>query len=76
MANDEEVDDFRGLDSSVTRVEDVRKEAREQPAPLTSPREDHATAAALPCEDAPATAAMAAEDPTAPTAPSQVAGSC
>jgi hypothetical protein len=29
MANDEEVDDFGGLESSVTRAEDVRMEARE-----------------------------------------------
>jgi hypothetical protein len=36
MANDEEVNDFGGLESSVTRARDVRTEVGEQPAPLTS----------------------------------------
>jgi hypothetical protein len=76
MANDEEVDDFGGLESSVTRAEDVRTEAGEQPAPLTGPREDPTAVAVLPGEDALATAATATKDPAAPTAPSQVAGSC
>jgi hypothetical protein len=76
MANDEEVDDFGGLESSVTRAEAVRTEAGEQPAPLTSPCEDPAAPAVLVGEDPPAMAASAAEDPAAPTAPSQVAGSC
>jgi hypothetical protein len=73
MANDEEVDNFGGLESSVTQAEDVRMEVGEQPAPLTGPCEDP-TAAVVPAgEDPPATAA---EDPAAPIAPSQVAGSC
>jgi hypothetical protein len=76
MANDEEVDDFRGLESSETQAEDVKTEAREQPAPPTGPREDPAAETILPSEDAPATAAMTTEDPSVPTAPSQVAGSC
>jgi hypothetical protein len=46
MANDEEVDDFGGLESSVTHVEDVRMEIGEQPAPLTGPCEDPVAAAA------------------------------
>jgi hypothetical protein len=76
MANDEEVDDFGGLEILVARAEDVRTEAGEQPAPHTGHCEDPAAAAVLPGEDAPATAATATEDPAAPTAPSQVAGSC
>jgi hypothetical protein len=76
MANDEEVDDFGGMESSVTRAEDVRTEAGEQPTPLIGPHDDPATTAVLPSEDAPTTAATTAEDPAAPTAPSQVAGSC
>jgi hypothetical protein len=63
MANDEEVDDFGGLEGSVTRAEDVRTEAGEQPAPPTGPREDRAAETVLPGEDAPATAATATEDP-------------
>jgi hypothetical protein len=35
MANDEEVDDFGDLESSVTRAEDARMGVGEQPAPLT-----------------------------------------
>ena len=76
MANDEEIDDLGGLESSVSRAEDVRMEAEEQPAPPTGPREDPAAVVVLPGEDALATAATATKDPTALTAPSQVAGSC
>jgi hypothetical protein len=76
MANDEEVNDFGGPESSVTQVEDVRTEAREQPVPPTGPREDPAAETVLPGGDAPAAAATATEDPAVPTAPSQVAGSC
>jgi hypothetical protein len=76
MANDEEVDDFGGLESLVTQVEDVRTEAGEQPAPLTSPCEDPAAAAVPVGEDPPAMAVSAAKDPATPTAPSQVARSC
>jgi hypothetical protein len=73
MANDEEVVDFGGLESSVTRAEDVRIDAGEQPTPLTCPHADPMATAVLPGGDAPATAT---EDPVASTAPSQVAGSC
>jgi hypothetical protein len=76
MANDEEVDDFGGLESLVTWVEDVRMEAGEQPTPPTGPREDPAVETVLPSEDAPASAATATEDPAVPTTPLQVAGSC
>ena len=76
MMNDEEVDDFGGLESSVTRAEDARTGVEEQPTPLTGPIEDP-TAATVPAgEDTPATAAPADEDPAVPVAPSQVAGSC
>jgi hypothetical protein len=44
----------------VSLISRVRTEAGEQPAPLTSPRDDLAIAAALPVEDAPATAATTA----------------
>jgi hypothetical protein len=67
MANDEEVDDFGGLESSVTQAEDVRMEAGEQPAPQTGPRKDHAAEVVLPGEDAPAVAATATEDPAVPS---------
>jgi hypothetical protein len=70
MANDKEVNNFGGLESSVTWAEDVRMEVGEQPAPLTGPCEDPAATAVPAGEDPPATAAPAAEDPTAPTAPS------
>jgi hypothetical protein len=65
MMNDEEVDDFGGLESSVTRVEDARTGVEEQPAPEADPGGDIA-----------ATAAPASEDRPASAAPSQVAGSC
>jgi hypothetical protein len=52
MANDEEIDDLGGLESSVSRAEDVRMEAEEQPAPPTGPREDPTAEAVLHGEDA------------------------
>jgi hypothetical protein len=55
--NDEEVDDFGGLESSVTQAEDARTGVEEQPAPLTDPGEDPAAAAVPAGEDTPATAA-------------------
>jgi hypothetical protein len=76
MANDEEVDDLGGLESSVARVEGVRAEAGEQPAPPPGPHEDPTATTVLPGKDDPVTDAPAAEDPAAPTAPSQVAGLC
>jgi hypothetical protein len=76
MANDEEVDDFGGLESSGTRAEDVRTGVGEQPAPPTGAGEDPAAAAVPDGEDTPVAPAQAAEDPAAPAAPLQVAGSC
>ena len=76
MANDGEVEDFGGLESSGTRAEDARAGVGQQPVPPVGPGEDP-TAAAVPAgEDTPAAPAQAAEDPAAPAAPSQVAGSC
>jgi hypothetical protein len=40
MANDEEVDDFDGLESLVTRAEDARTGVGEQPVPPAGPGED------------------------------------
>jgi hypothetical protein len=65
MLNEEEVEDFGGLESSVTRAEDASTGAEEQPAPQTDHGGDPA-AAAVP----------AGGDPAAAAAPSQVAGSC
>jgi hypothetical protein len=47
MTNNEEVEDFGGLESSVTRAEDARMRAEEQPAPQADPGEDPSAAAAL-----------------------------
>ena len=76
MMNDEEVDNFGGLESSVTRAEDARTGVEEQPTPLTGPGEDPTVATVPASEDTPASAAPADEDPVASAAPSQVAGSC
>jgi hypothetical protein len=65
MANDEEVDDFSGLESLGTRAEDARMGVGEQLVPPTGSS-----------EDTPMAPTQAAEDPAAPAAPSQVAGSC
>ena len=76
MMNDEEVDDFGGLESSVTRAEDARTGAEEQPAPQVD-LGGHPAAAAAPASGDPAAAsAPAGKDPAAAAAPSQVAGSC
>jgi hypothetical protein len=75
MMNDEEVEDFCGLESSVTRAEDARTRAEEQLAPQADPGGDPAAAAVSAGGDPIAAAAPAGEDPVA-TAPSQVAGSC
>jgi hypothetical protein len=74
MANDEEVDDFEGLDNTEPLAEDARAGIGERLAPATSASEDPVRAAALAGEDASAVTASAAEDPAAPAAPSQVAG--
>jgi hypothetical protein len=64
MLNDEEVEDFGGLESLVAQTEDAGTGAEEQLAPQAGPSGDPATAAS-----------PASEDPTAATTPSQVAGS-
>jgi hypothetical protein len=63
MMNDEEVDEFGGLESSVTQAEDTRMGVEEQPTPQAD-------------KDPPTAAAPASEDPAASDVPSQVAGSC
>jgi hypothetical protein len=45
MMDDEEVDDFGGLESSVARVEDARMGAAKQPVPQADPGRDPAAAA-------------------------------
>jgi hypothetical protein len=74
MANDEEVDDFGGLDSTEPLAEDARAGIGERPTPATGAGEDPVAAAAPAGEDTSAAAAPTAEDPAAPAAPSQVAG--
>jgi hypothetical protein len=59
MMNDEEVDEFGGLESSVTQAEDTRTGVEEQPAPQAGPD-----------EDPPTVAASAGEDPAASDVPS------
>jgi hypothetical protein len=76
MMNDEEVKDFGGLESSVTRAEDARTRAEEQPVPRTDPGGDPTAVAALASGDHAAAAAATGKDPAADAAPSQVAGSC
>jgi hypothetical protein len=76
MMNDEEVEDFGGLESSVTRAEDARTGAEEQPAPQADPGGDPAATAVPAGGDPAATVAPACEDPVAAAAPSQVVGSC
>jgi hypothetical protein len=49
--NYEEVDDFGGLESSVTWAEDARTGVEEQPGPLTGPSE-HPAATAVPTGEA------------------------
>jgi hypothetical protein len=87
MVNDEEVDDFGGLESMVPLEEDARVGIGEQPASLTGAGEDPVAAATLPSagedpvaaaappgEDTSVAAAPAAEDPAESAGPSQVAG--
>ena len=76
MLNDEGVEDFGGLESSVTRAEDARTGAKEQPTPQADPGGDPAAAVVPAGEEPAAAAAPAGEDPAASAAPSQVAGSC
>jgi hypothetical protein len=64
MMNDEEVEDFGGLESSMTRTEGAETGVEGHSAPQAGPGEDPTT-----------TAAPAGEDSAAAVAPSQVAGS-
>jgi hypothetical protein len=64
MLNDEEVEDFDGLESSMTRIEGAGMGAEGQSVPQAGPGEDPA-----------AVAAPTGEDSAAVAAPSQVAGS-
>ena len=74
MANDEEVEDLGGLESTNIFAEGARAGTEEQPAPPTSASEDDPVAAAALPEDTLVGAAQAAEDPAALASPSQVAG--
>jgi hypothetical protein len=74
MANDEEVDDFEGLDNTKPLAEDARAGIGERPTPATGAGEDPVAVAAPAGEDTSTVAAPAAEDPAASAAPSQVAG--
>jgi hypothetical protein len=62
MLNDEEVEDFGGLESSLTWIEDAGTGAEEQLAPQASPGEDPATATAPTDEDPAAAAAPVIPD--------------
>jgi hypothetical protein len=74
MANDEEVDDFGGLESTVPPAEDAKVGIGEQSVPPTGAGEDPMVATMPPGEDTSVVAAPAAEDPAASVGPSQVAG--
>jgi hypothetical protein len=74
--NDEEVEDFGGLESSVTQAEDARMGAKEQPAPQADPGGNPTTAVVSAGGDPAAAAAPASKDPTAAAAPSHVTRSC
>ena len=74
MANDEEVEDLGGLESTIPLVEGARAGTEERAPPPTGAGEDDPAAAAVLPEDTSMVAAPAAEDPTASAGPSQVAG--
>jgi hypothetical protein len=76
MMNDEEVEDFGGLESSMTRAEDARTGTEEQSAPQADPCGDPAAAVVPAGGDPAAAAAPAGKDPTAVAAPFKVAASC
>jgi hypothetical protein len=65
MLNDEEVEDFGGLESLMTRTEGMETGV-----------EWHSVPQAGPSEDSTAAAAPAGDDSAAAAAPLQVAGSC
>jgi hypothetical protein len=74
MANDEEVEDLGGLESTNIFAEGARAGTEEQPAsPTGAGEDDHVAAAALP-EDTSLAAASAAEDPAASVGPAPVVG--
>jgi hypothetical protein len=74
MVNDEEVEDFGGLESVKPSAEGVGAGTDDQPAPLTGVGDgDPVATAALP-EDTSVATASAAEDPAATSGPAQVAG--
>jgi hypothetical protein len=64
MINDEEVEDFGSLESSMTQTEGTETRAEGHSAPQAGPSEDPTAATAL-----------VGEDSAAAAAPSQVAGS-
>jgi hypothetical protein len=74
MANDVEVEDLGGLESTMPLVEGAWAGTKEQPVPPTSASEDDPVAAAVLPEDTLVVAAPAAEDPAASAGLSQVSG--
>jgi hypothetical protein len=74
MANDEEVEDLGGLESTMPLAEGVRAGTEEQPAPPTGDSEEDPVAAAVLPEDTSVASAPAAEDPASSVGPSQVVG--
>jgi hypothetical protein len=85
MANDGEIEDLGGLESTAPLAEDARAETEEQPTPQTDVGEDPVVASVPTgagedpvAADAPTggdalAAAPSIEDPAAPVGPSQVA---
>jgi hypothetical protein len=74
MANDEEVEDLGGLESTMPLAEGARAGTEEQPTQPTGASEDDPVAAAALPEDTSVAVALAAEDLAASAGPSQVAG--
>jgi hypothetical protein len=74
MANDEEVEDFAGLESMTPLAEGARAGTEEQPAPPTGDSEEDPVATTTLPKDTSVASAPAAEDPAASVGPSQVAG--
>ena len=74
MANDEEVEDLGGLESTNIFAEGARAGTEEQPAPPTGYNEEDPVAAAVLHEDTSVASAPAAEEAAASAGPLQVAG--
>ena len=74
MANDEEVEDLGGLESTMPLAEGARALTEEQPVPPTGASEDDPVAATALPKDTLVVAAPAAEDRAASAGPLQVAG--